>query len=361
MGSDKIDRIFFALRSLGVAIAVFMFFYVENGECFAATDSLPCVVTAEEDNQDVNSADSTAEAHEEEERKKRLDNIRFEQRIDYVCLDDEFVRVQDGFIMVQSLRDGRYQEVIETARNHLNDLLKNPPWDVEYSETSPDPISNLGFGISVYLYFLAVALELNNRYDEALQTYGVIYKSNLEEYTWSYIRIQRSLEVQGKNRPLKPFQIPFNYVVQVVQEYHDLTPENVASVLKKVKTTEDYFFRGKNERPGALSKLGVPVLRDLKGRRDLEALELYRLRDRCAQVVCPKLHFTYPALYCDPDTTSEVESYAKLVQQSFAEFLDYMESEYQTFLNNPNNNGEERKRRAEDTMILLRSMKDLPH
>lgn len=242
-----------------------------------------------------------------------------------------------------------YEQAKKKAGELIQNLIeKNTPWnaDIKYEAWME---SNVGFGLNQYIHIMAVAQELNGEYDKGYMSYGAVYMTNLEAFGWTDARL-----LYGRGR--KPFA--FTRVYMTLTEYHDLSLESIERVKQKVKETEEAFYN-KDKRLD-LFRTGIPVGRDELGRLDLEALELYRIRDWCAQIVCPKLHFTYPSVW--NEEIQDRPNYVELTRKSYAEFLKFMEEEFEKY--SPKGELKPTKQspgRAEQSMEFLRKLSELPY
>ena len=275
----------------------------------------------------------------------------FDCAIDYSYLQEDQLPILTVGMreLFELIKKDEYEQAKKKAGELIQNLIeKNTPWnaDIKYEAWME---SNVGFGLNQYIHIMAVAQELNGEYDKALMSYGAVYMTNLEAFDWTYARL-----LYGKGR--KPFA--FNRVYMTLTEYHNLSLESIERVKQKVKETEEAFYN-KDKRLD-LFRTGIPVGRDELGRLDLEALELYRIRDWCAQIVCPKLHFTYPSVW--NEERRDRPQYVELTRKSYAEFLKFMEEEFEKY--SPKGELKPTKQspgRAEQSMEFLRKLSELPY
>ncbi len=113
----------------------------------------------------------------------------------------------------------------------------------------------------------------------------------------------------------------------------------------------------------------VPVNLDEEKYRDVEAVELYRIRDWCARFICPNLVYKKLSLSSESTKQERVES-VKFIRECYAQFMDFMEQEYEkmmadegvalSFQRNRFISNSVKDKFAEP-MTLLRKIKELPY
>lgn len=308
-------------------------------------------VFAQEPSSETRANEETTDKQGEPRPDQRGMHERFDCAIDYSYLQEDRLPILTVgmYDLFKLIAKDEYEQAKKKAGELIQNLIeKNTPWnaDIKYEAWME---SNVGFGLNQYIHIMAVAQELNGEYDKGYMSYGAVYMTNLEAFGWTDARL-----LYGRGR--KPFA--FTRVYMTLTEYHDLSLESIERVKQKVKETEEAFYN-KDKRLD-LFRTGIPVGRDELGRLDLEALELYRIRDWCAQIVCPKLHFTYPSVW--NEEIQDRPNYVELTRKSYAEFLKFMEEEFEKY--SPKGELKPTKQspgRAEQSMEFLRKLSELPY
>ena len=276
----------------------------------------------------------------------------FDCAIDYSYLPEDRLPILTVGMreLFELIAKDEYEQAKKKAEELIQKLIEeNTPWNAHihipfYSWME----SNVGFGLNQYIHIMAVAQELNGEYDKALMSYGAVYMTNLEAFGWTDARLR-----YGKGAK----DLAFSGVFLTLTEYHNLSLESIERVKQKVKETEEAFYN--KDKRLVLFQTGIPVERDELNRVDFEALELYRIRDWCAQIVCPKLHFTYPSVWLEE--IYDRPQYLELTRKSYAEFLEFMEEEFEKYSEKHKNLDGWQGTRAKKSMEFLRKLSELPY
>lgn len=302
-----------------------------------------------------------------------FNKIDFEREINYTRLYEERPwwsvkasgsRQESLNYIVRFLWKNDYEGAIKTLRSRIDERLKNDvPWNVPWNPTDRLRLymRNAGLGLNRDFQALAICLELNGDYEECVVIYSLVFGTDPETLGWIDARVAYEWRRREPLPGLDVTESVFHSVVKLIQDFHDLTPTNVDNVIRKVRETEKAFAEGK---ASSLCYTGIPVMFDSLERRDQEAVELYRLRDWCARIVCPKLHFIYLGLYDDMPRDGERIKLIETTRKSYEEFVDLMEEEYSKLKSSNHylvSLENFRGRRALDAMTLLRKMKELPY
>lgn len=277
------------------------------------------------------------------------------------------------------LNNGQYSEAELKAKifikKYLNHELhsSNPPWDdkepVERSKNTA-PMFKYSVNICVYAQLLGLAYELSGDYFNADKCYEIVYGSNELARAWTRSRL-------GYKQKDSMQRGTFTEICGIIRRYYKLTPEDVDSVVEKIKTTERQWKENPNT--DIMIDCGVPVGLNEGQLRDVDAVELYRIRDWCARFICPNL--VYSKLKFSPDsfgqyivTPDDLGQYrietVKLTRECYAQFMNAMEEEYEKIrldLSEQSNLPASRFRPPTinddftDVMTLLRKIKELPY
>lgn len=216
------------------------------------------------------------------------------------------------------------------------------------------------------MQLLVVSLELNGDWERASRVttrlYGWIPEIPHEETEWFQAR---RAYAEGEDGAL------LADVCRILSAYYDLRASDVDDVVARVNAARESFL--KKGKVGAASSL--PGFLTLEGGRDQKTFEAYKLRDRCALVVFPKLHV---AIHPNDELLSAKTAF--LTRASFEKFVEILEKEYRLFHEKPEAFKEKTKRfkrepfsyfyihdsemdgiLAKNALELLRKMKELPY
>ena len=204
--------------------------------------------------------------------------------------------------LTRYLSDGEYEKVVKIARAEIDDQF--PWWKTR------NAVQFLR-----YEHVLAIAHELNGDWTDALDAYAVIYGDHSEEFDWSNIRI-----LYATGQRYQAFQ-------RACRRIRDLSHCSVVSVNEKISHALEVQKEGRfhiytwDERFYLLSS-------DRRG-LDREWFALWGLRDNCARVVCPELHFvTTISPFQETNAKKRMKYFPEYQKECFEKFVAFMEEEY---------------------------------
>ena len=253
------------------------------------------------------------------------------------------------FPVYDDMLHGRYDKAIASCRKALRKYWVFVGADSEAEGTSgPYPVllgttSRLRF----FLYVYARAYEFKEMFDDAKSVYDLLYGEGDEELKWIDARLRFS---RAKRENLRLNSISFIY--KQLAEYKDVCFDSVIAELETWSQLDD---------PSAafLDIIAPFDSRGVEVRYYAEARRLYVLRDRCAQTINPKLHFT---LDDNPAVAAGAFKPHRLVllsRASYLAFLDLLEADYKNYL--ARLNGEEPDATIRDGMEVARQLARLPY
>lgn len=323
---------------------------------------------------DFQLADPVRESRIERESKQYGFNSEYAQIIDYtqLCEDRLFpTEALSNIMQIWYFEKDNTEEPLRIAKEAFKKCReKYDPWDFKAGEAykrdplNVDMLGNCGVTYAQCAQLYGLTLELHGDYEEALMQYGLAYASNPEALKWTYARFHYHKGLHERS---------FSEVCDAVQEYHNnLTPETVEDATRKINEYAEKIVKYRflvSPRRFILS--GSPIGRDKNSKmeQDIEILELYRIRDWCVRFICPNIIYVNPNAY-NGDGPSR-RKLIKKIREDYLTFMEFIEEEYAKW-----NEGEYvpgklqfiRARsqqydinRVEDTMALLRKMKELPY
>ena len=246
---------------------------------------------------------------------------------------------------------GEYLQAAQNAALELSRLVEeNAPWKIDgCKEGGRAAFNNL-------LLLQAHSLELAGRWDEALSVYEALYgfnqKLDPENLEWAWIR--RSYAREEAPEMASSF-------CRILSRY-DLSVEKVESVIESGKILREKA----NANPDEMWSMRLPIGETENGELNFEAYRVYALRDQCARVVYPKLHYAVPVT-----DTMRGAKMALLTRLAFDKFVEVIEKDLESYLENPEAykgktfsyvaiSQEKEALIAKQTIEILRKMKELP-
>ena len=262
------------------------------------------------------------------------------------------VHVSD--LLIQKSYDEAIQRCLESLKGS---------WPFVGTET---PLANVDSGLELqgatarfrfYLHAYARACELKGEYDKALNLYELLYggnSSSTEEMKW--IRARLSFLKNGTDADSS-----FPFIIKLLADYKEVNFDAVVAELEKwvelrktgSVSSSDVIF----------ADIILPIQsKSYECRYYAEARRLYVLRDRCAQIFNPRLHFTIDTRP-NPSVDNRQPRYrlVLLSRASYLTFLDYMEEEYQKNLEQLEKAGREPGERLKAGMEVARQLARLPY
>lgn len=246
---------------------------------------------------------------------------------------------------------GEYLQAAQKAALELSRLVEeNAPWKIDgYKEGGRAAFNNL-------LLLQAHSLELAGRWNEALGVYEALYGFNQklepENLEWAWIRRCYAREEAPETA---------SSFCRILSRY-DLSVEKVESVIERGKILREKA----NANPDEMWSMRLPIGETENGELDFEAYRVYALRDQCARVVYPKLHYAVPVT--DNLRGAKI---ALLTRLAFDKFVEVIEKDLESYLENSesyrgksftyvNISPEKEVLIAKQTIEILRKMKELP-
>lgn len=246
---------------------------------------------------------------------------------------------------------GEYLQAAQKAALELSRLVEeNAPWKIDgYKEGGRAAFNNL-------LLLQAHSLEMAGRWDEALGVYEALYGFNqkLEPENLEWVWLRRSYAREEAQEMASSF-------CRILSRY-DLSVEKVESVIESGKILREKA----NANPDEMWSMRLPIGETENGELDFEAYRVYALRDQCARVVYPKLHYAVPVT--DNLRGAKI---AQLTRLAFDKFVEVIEKDLESYLENPEAyrgkvfsyvkiSQEKEVLIAKQTIEILRKMKELP-
>lgn len=186
---------------------------------------------------------------------------------------------------VKDLAAGRYQKVIKDVQKEIKSL--SPFWEKGTSTQ-----------LSRYLQILATAYELNGNWQEALDTWALVYGDVCDEYNWAFIRILYASDNK---------ELAFRLVGDMAESLSWVSVDNVKAKI------------------GTLP-FNMPFIGGVVGEVwDPEWLALVRFHNECARVICPELYYV-----SSNDVEREEEGtldFTTLQCESYLKFIDFMQEQ----------------------------------
>ena len=251
----------------------------------------------------------------------------------------------------------------DAIKNYLNEKTppNRPPWEedmpIERKHGSVLPVKYPIF-FERYVHLLGLAYELNGDFEKADKSYDIVYGTNEIALNWTKARL-----LYERNNRRRSFVV----VCGIIQSYYNLTPQSVDDVIERVKSIELKWKNNQND--SIYVRGGLPVDLNERKFRDVEAVELYRIRDWCARFICPNLVYKKLSLSSESTRQERVES-VRFIRECYAQFMDFMEQEYElmmadedvavSFQRNRFTSNSVKDEFA-DAMTLLRKIKELPY
>ena len=261
---------------------------------FLVLTFVPCSVASEEEQQgtcvateEKQQATPDKEPPDEDSVEIRMNkerygfDIRFANIIRYRWLpedrmDPNYVPIREVIVLIQN---GKYDEAVAKAESELEQFVqKFSPWKIKNVKDGNRTfffLASDGYGklLNHFSQLLGLAYEMQGDYKAAWESYGVAYGSNPRALQWTRARLYYE---SGLNTNA------FELICKVFSDEYSFTPENVESVINKVKTVEDGIR--KNIYPSDMDA-GIPTGRNDDYFRDSEVLEMYRIRNWCVRFI----------------------------------------------------------------------------
>ncbi len=215
--------------------------------------------------------------------------------------------------LFEMIQNRQYDEVIVLCKRRLNERV---PWKAGDLTNFNDIYDGILFRF--YMNDLASALELSGNRKTALRIYRALYKERItdDDYSWIEARL-----IYPKCR-----RTSFKLICEVGEKTYALL--NIDQVYARNSIDRRYYDTRNYEM----------IMSATEWRR------LYEIRDRCACIVCPDLHYR----------STNGFNMSKLVKESYQKFLTFMEEEYAK----PENNSEPGRYRV--VMECFRKLGNLP-
>ncbi|MBR5758707.1 MAG: hypothetical protein IKX88_08945 [Thermoguttaceae bacterium] len=220
---------------------------------------------------------------------------------------------------------GEYETAIQEAKKGLK---KYSPLGETFKTDAKS-----GTLYRTYLFLLATAHELNGDWREALSEFAILEGDDSVDFMFTEARI---LYATG-NR-----QEAFGICCDATSR---LSPLPFDSVFDKIEKEKEKF-RGQ--------KAIIVLFDDSFTFFDPEWVALWKLRDSCARVVCPELHFV--ALHPFRIKREGDKSFNELQRESFERFLQFIDEEDER--RSPQ---DRRKWMSERAMRALHRLEELPY
>ncbi|MBQ9372815.1 MAG: hypothetical protein IJU03_11550 [Thermoguttaceae bacterium] len=268
---------------------------------------------------------------------------------------------------LKMLNEEKYSDAISRTKNaiknYLNEKtpLNRPPWEDDIPIESKRGLAlpvKYPMNLERYIQLLGLAYELSGNYNKAERSYDIVYGTNEVALNWTKARL-----LYERNNRRRSFVV----VCGFLQQYYNLTPQSVDNVIERVKSAE---LKWKDDQDAAIYvRGGVPVDLDEQKYRDVEAVELYRIRDWCARFICPNLVYKKLSFSSESTRQERVES-VKFIRECYAQFMDFMEQEYELMMADEDVavlfqrsrfTSNTVKDEFADAMTLLRKIKELPY
>ncbi|MGI6401669.1 MAG: hypothetical protein ACOX0A_06095 [Thermoguttaceae bacterium] len=285
---------------------------------------------------------------------KRQDKIS--QFLNYDMLNVEEVNIPFAYVKEtwSEIFSGNYTEAVEKAEETLSKIYAEYPLWRARGTTG-------GRASFRFLLFLrATALELEGDWESAISNYFLLYPANAklpkEEVEWMYLRRHYAV---GENEEALPV------LCNILSTYHRLSIDDVENAILRGRALRE---RAEMSEPFEIMGMWLPVGTTEEGFLDVKTFELYAIRDNCARVVYPKLHF---ATYITDKLRGPKT--AALTRVAFEKFVEVIEVEYERYLAGSTEpmrsftysaiRGNDKKQNletAKEVIELLRKMKDLP-
>ncbi len=265
-------------------------------------------------------------------------------------LPDTEARVSD--LLIQKRYDEAIQKCLESMRES---------WPFVGKETL---LPNVDSGLELqgatsrfrfYLHAYARACELKGEYAKASNLYLLLYGGNYsstEEIKWTSTRL--AFAQKGKDG--------IYFSPQMLAEYKEVDFNSIVAELEKWVELLNQRKSGANSPDVVFADIILPTQsKYLECRYYAEARRLYVLRDRCAQIVNPRLHFTIDTRP-DPSVDPRQPRYRLILlsRASYLTFLDYMEEEYRKTLERLEKAGREPSEKLKAKMEVARQLARLP-
>ena len=206
-----------------------------------------------------------------------------------------------------------------------------------------------------YLHAYARACELKGEYAKASNLYSLLYGgtySSTEEIKWTRTRLD--FAQKGKDG--------IYFSLQMLAEYKEVDFNSIVAELEKWVELRNQRKSGANSPDAVFVDIILPTQsKYLECRYYAEARRLYVLRDRCAQIVNPRLHFTIDTRP-DPSVDPRQPRYRLILlsRASYLTFLDYLEEEYRKTLERLEKAGREPSEELKAKMEVARQLARLP-
>lgn len=239
--------------------------------------------------------------------------------------DLETPQNKGGWQGFRALAAGKYDEAIQTAINGLNE---NAPWNEDVGERASS-----GRAYYMYLNILAVAYELNGDWTKALNAYASLHGEKSEEFLWAQARI-----FYATGNKQSAFKAICDAILQNLHLSIDLTIKKLTESDEKRNRVMRTF--------GIYSERGAP---------DAEWFALWKLRDQCARVVMPELHYVVNA----GASNNENGDFNLAQKDAFERFLLFFEEEFRCCSNEDCD--VYNYRRCESQYLLVKELAKLPY
>ena len=227
-----------------------------------------------------------------------------------------------------------YEKSIKLASENLKKRSLEHP-------NPSQPVEVTGMTIRHDYLLLAVSYELSGQVERAYGVYSMLY-GWLPEMTWASLRLGYAIE-QGKcPRPVGScYDIAIPAYRQVCEFVPTLPLPSIDAVVRRVNIELD----------------------DCKSKRravpcdfiDWEAIHLYRLRDNCARIVCPDLHYREAPSH----TNNDDRVLCIRTRIAYSKFMKYMEEHYAKHMTTEGDR--DVAEQATKTMEILRKIAELPY
>lgn len=203
--------------------------------------------------------------------------------------------------LLVSIARGDYKTAIQEAEKELKRTFSTP------GAFAADAKSGTLF--RKRLFILATAHELNGDWREALSLFAILEGDDSVDFMFTEARI---LFATGNRE--KAFQL-------VCDAQKRIEPLPVDSVMEKIQREIQRSRRTSENAPFTLGG-------DLLGAYDSEWFELWKLRELCARIVRPELHFvaTHP-FWLPPLQPQGGKTFAELQRESYEAFLKFVDEE----------------------------------
>lgn len=273
--------------------------------------------------------------------------------LSYDRLTPDYIRWFSGaeskFPVYEDMIYGRYDEAIVTCRKALREYWPFVSADSESEGTAGGHPLLMGAtgNLRYYLFIYARAYEFKEMFGDAMSLYLLLYSGNDEEFKWINTRLLLSQAKKGNGDLISCFRL-----YQQLAEYKNVDFDPIINELEQWGELNDS------------SAVFPDIVSPLKSRYHevkyySDARKLYVLRDRCAQAINPKLHFTLDDRPRGDKGALKPYRLPLLSRASYLAFLDFLEADYRLYLKSLN--GDDPNEEIQAGIEVARQLARLPY